>query len=79
MRLRLKGASGNSLVCSPCSKQGQLEKAAQGSACLGFEYVEGWRLQTSVGNLLQCLTTLTVKKDFADFPAPPSPSFFLMF
>lgn len=64
--VRVVEAEGTSkdLVHLPRSKQVQLEQVFQGHVRVGFEYFQGWKLTTSVGNLFQCLTTLTGKKSF---------------
>jgi len=45
---------------TPLLQQRHLEPAAQ----MAFEYLQGGRLHTSLGNLYQCLVTLTVKNFF---------------
>jgi len=57
---RLESTSGDCLVQLPCSKQGQLDQVVPMSSCaLKISKAEG--STTYLGNLLQCLTTLTVK------------------
>jgi len=45
-------------------KEGRIEPIAQDHVQTAFEYLQGGRLTTSLGNLCQCLVTLTVKECF---------------
>ena len=73
---------------NPCPKQGQLGQVAQDNVQMGFESIQGWKLD----NLLRCSTTLTwdflvlslwplsgylcPRRDTrAECPAPPPSSF----
>lgn len=51
------------------SGQSQLEQVSQGHVQLGFEYQQWWEVTSSLGNLCQCLTTLTGrgKKRMSEF------------
>lgn len=59
--LRLAVMSGNHLVQTPCSYQGQLEQVIQGFKCQVSNISNDGDSTTTLGNLVMCLTTLTVK------------------
>ena len=66
--LRLEGTSWYHLVQPPAqAEQGHLEQVSHNHVQSGFENLQGQTWQTSLGNLCQCLTTLTVKKHFHVF------------
>lgn len=60
----MEGTSGDGLVTVSCPKQGQLEHAAQDGWLLNSSKDGGFR--TSLGNLFQRLTTITIKMGFSD-------------
>lgn len=51
--------------CLPLLKQGLLQQAAQDCIQSGFGYFKGGDSTSSLDNLFQCSTTLTVKKLFS--------------
>ena len=62
--LSLEGASGDGLVQSSCSHQGHLEQKSWLRAMLGWvlSISKGRDSTTSMGNVFQWSTTLTMKK-----------------
>ena len=62
----LEGTLKGHLVQLPCSEQGhlQLHQAAQSPVQPDLQCLKGWASTTSLGNLFQCLTTLSVKNLF---------------
>lgn len=62
------------MLSSP-ARQGELQMVAQSFVLVGFEYLQGWRLHTSLKRLLQ---SHTMKKDCSNisgnFPVSQSVS-----
>lgn len=59
--LTLEGTSGGHLVQPLSSRQGQLDQVAQDHSSLGFEHLQGWRIQCHWTTRFRSSTIFTVK------------------
>jgi len=56
----LDGTAGDHLSQSLAQSWANLDHIAQGCVWLAFEYLQGWRLHSLSGHLVQCLFILAV-------------------